>query len=271
MTQHKQQDAVETSPTPTNDQWRYGYRYVPFDTLDGTTEYTVVPLTLEEALYPQEGDQVVHSDIHQRRCVYLYNVFRARLSSEPHAAVLHDVPVRWNVPEVRPNAPDIVVMTGIQERREWSSFDVAAESARPALVVEITSPSTRIHDLANKTDDYWDAGVPLYVIVDFSQRRSTTTRRLLGYQTSLDGYVPIVPNERGWLWLEPVGLWLGIDGDNLVCYDQDEQSIDDYVEVVAAREEAEVRAEEAEARAAEAEQRIAALEAELRQLRGGGA
>ncbi|MBC8162051.1 MAG: Uma2 family endonuclease [Roseiflexaceae bacterium] len=261
MAQHKQRETIDAATQAhAGDEWQYGFRYVPFETPHGTTEYNLVPLTLDDALYPQEGDQVVHSDIHQRRCVYLYNVFRARLTTNTTATVLHDVLVRWETPDLRPNAPDVVVMTGVRERREWSSFDVAAEAARPALVIEVTSPHTRIHDLANKTDDYFDAGVPLYVIVDFSERRRTHTRRLLGYQTSLDGYVPIVPNERGWLWLEPVSLWLGIDGDNLVCYDQNEQPIDDYAELTEARI-------AAEARAAEAEQRVAALEAELQRLR----
>ena len=54
---------------------------------------------------------------------------------------------------------------------DWATLDVAAEGARPALVVEVTSPSTRENDLGTKPDFYHRAGVPLYVIADVAGRR----------------------------------------------------------------------------------------------------
>ena len=273
---------IQREPTPPPEfptdleMWQYGWRYVPRTTQYGTA-YDRVPLTLEEALNPEEGYQVVQSDLHQRRCTYLYNVFRARFAGDPHTVVLNDMLIRWDVPGIPPDAPDVAVIPNIKERKAWNSFDVATEGTRPSLIIEITSPTTRIHDLVEKTDDYFDAGVPLYVIADFSERRGTSVRRLIGHQFAINSYAPLLPNDRGWLWLAPVGLWLAIEEDLLVCYDQDEQPIEDYPEVVAAREEAEVRAEEAEQRIAEevkarseAEQRVAELEAELRRLRGEG-
>ena len=62
------------------DPYRYGWRYLRRSLPDGSVVTEQVPLTLEDVLHPEEGDQVMHSDAHQRRCVYLYNVFRARLN-----------------------------------------------------------------------------------------------------------------------------------------------------------------------------------------------
>ena len=81
-------------------------------------------------------------------------------------------------------------------------------------------------------------------------------RELVGYRLTPDGYEELSPNTEGWLWLEPVNLWLGLDGEDLVCYDESGEAILDYVGMAAAR------AAEAEALAA-AEERIRQLEAEL--------
>lgn len=45
-----------------------------------------------------------------------------------------------------------MVIRGVRAHQNWSTFDVAAEGVRPALIVEITSPETRMLDLALKLD-----------------------------------------------------------------------------------------------------------------------
>ena len=44
-------------------------------------------------------------------------------------------------------------------------------------------------------------------------------RELVGYRLTPDGYEELRPNAKGWLWLEPVNLWLSLEGEDLVCYD----------------------------------------------------
>ncbi|MCS7300964.1 MAG: hypothetical protein NZ556_05350, partial [Fimbriimonadales bacterium] len=99
---------------------------------------------------------------------------------------------------------------------------------------------------------------------------------LKGYrlQSSTLEYQPIAPNERGWLWSEVLGAYLGVwegellqrrryrwlrlfdkDG-NLVLIDEERE--------LQARQQVEQERQRAEA----AERRIAELEAELRRLRG---
>jgi hypothetical protein len=116
--------------------------------------------------------------------------------------------------------------------------------------------------LVDKLDGYDLAGVPLYVIVDITHRRGQTILRLLGYRQTPTVYEPLAPNEQGRLWLEPVRLWLGIQGTQVLCYDEAGNVIGDYLQVDAARIAAESRAEAVEARLRE-------LEAELRQMREG--
>jgi hypothetical protein len=196
--------------------------------------------------------------------------------------VLQDVLIAWDTPGLKPLGPDVAVIFGVRERRNWSTFDVTEEGARPSLVIEVTSPTTREVDLSRKLDAYDIAEVPLYIIVDSYERRGVLARRLLGYQMTPQGYVGLAPDERGWLWMAPVGLWIGIGERRVECYDEAGRYVEDYPQVLAARAEAETRAEAAETRAEaaetraesehrarlEAEARLADLEAELRRLRG---
>ncbi|MCS6839648.1 MAG: Uma2 family endonuclease, partial [Roseiflexaceae bacterium] len=82
-----------------------------------------------------------------------------------------------------------------------------------------------------------------------------------GYRRTPTVYAVLPPDEQGRLWIEPLRIWLGVQDQQVVCYDAAGNPIGDYPDLQAA-----LNAEMA-ARIA-AEQRIAALEAELRRLRG---
>lgn len=269
----------ETKSTPTagaagvND-FPYGWRYVRRTLENGVEVVETVPLTRADLLHPQEEDVIVHSSEHERTCTYLQNVLEACLSTDPTAVVLRDVRVAWDTPAVKPLGPDLVVIFGVREQKNWSTFDVVQEGTRPALVIEVTSPETRSLDLVDKADKYDIVGVPLYIIVDFYERQAQTLVRLLGYQQSPNGYTPLALNEQGQLWLEPVSIWIGIAGNRVQCYDTEGNVLLDYVGLRATLIEAEKRLAVAEARAAQAEAyvntfetRLQALEAEMRRLR----
>jgi len=272
---------ADTDPA---DRYYYGWRYVTRELPDGGATIEQVPLTLEDTLYPEEGDFVVHSKAHEDTCTYLANVFSARLSGDPTAAVLNDVRVAWDVPELRPNGPDIAVVRGVREQRNWSTFDVAAEGVRPELIIEITSPETRANDLIAKVEIYALARVPRYIIANTRLWDGRETLYLIGYQLTPRGYEALAPDEQGRFWLDPVEVWIGIRDNRVTCFDADGEPIDDYPALDAARMEAEGRAHAAEARAQaaeahaqaesharmEAESRLRELEAELRKLRGAG-
>ncbi|MGH2542691.1 MAG: Uma2 family endonuclease, partial [Ardenticatenaceae bacterium] len=143
-----------------SDPWRYGYRWKKRRLPDGQLEWEQVPLTLKDVMYPKEGDFVTTSDAHERFCAYLRTVLTAYLAQVVGAVVLSDMLIRWDVPGVRPMGPDVAVVFGVRERREWHSFDLAAEGAQVALIIEITSLETRRLDLKRKVARYAQAGVP---------------------------------------------------------------------------------------------------------------
>ncbi len=196
--------------------------------------------------------------------------------------------VDWNLPGIKPLGPDIAVFSQVREYKCWATLDVAAEGAKPELVVEVTSPATRQNDVNIKVDFYFRARVPVYVIADAvaeaDQERRLTLR---GYRYTQGGYRPMVANDRGWLWLEAVGLWLGVTRDQksgydrLACYDAETGAeIGDYTAVsqalageIEARENAErlaadewARAELHAAAREKAEARIRELETALNRL-----
>jgi Uma2 family endonuclease len=296
---------VPEAGAPLADPYYYGWRYVRRVLPSGEEILDQVPLTLEDTLYPEEEDFIVHNKMHEDTCNYLANVFGARLRDDPTAAVLNDVRVAWDVPGLRPNGPDIAVVRGVREQRNWSTFDVATEGVRPDLIVEITSPENRSNDLIAKVEIYALAGVPLYIIADTRIWQDQETLYLIGYRLTPRGYEILAPDERGWLWIDVLGIWLGTQNNRLICFDANGVQIGDYADLDAARIAAEARAEaetarakaevaarveaearakaeaaarvEAEARAkaeaaarVEAEVRLHSLEAELRRLRGDG-
>jgi hypothetical protein len=261
---------------PAPDPYIYGWRDVPVHQPDGTVSFDQVPLTLEDVLFPETGDFIVQTDLHDSDAAYLKGVFKVRLAGVPNAAAVSDCRIDFNIPGVRPLGPDLAVLFGIKQHRDWAPLDLAAEGARPALVVEITSPQSRKNDLVTKVELYQAAKVPLYVIADAGTETPETRRlELIAYRYQPDGYERIAPDHRGWIWLEPVRLWLGVTADRqpgydvLACYDPDTGAeLGDYLAVMQALE-AEARSRAAaESRAADAEVRIRELESELKRRNG---
>jgi len=252
--------ATAPAPLPEEDPFRYGWRYVRRPTPDDPDHLEPVPLTLEDVLHPEVGDFIVHSDRHETDRMYLTAVLRARLEAHGRAIVLSDVRVAWDVPDLRPHGPDVMVIPGLRERRDWSTFDVAEAGVRPALMIEITSPETRENDVVWKVAHYARAGVAQYVIVDNVGRRGERQLRFLDYRLVGDTYRLQPPDERGWVYLELADLWVGVEGDHVVCYADDGTAFGDYATVVQQAAEAEARARQEAAARAEAEARARAAE-----------
>jgi hypothetical protein len=93
--------------------------------------------------------------------------------------------------------------------------------------------------------------------------KRATFRRLKGYRLEEGVFVVLAPDERGCLWLEPVGIWMGVRDNQIECYDAASNLIGDYNDIDAARA-------AAQARAAASEAHLRDLEVELRRLRGEG-
>ncbi len=268
--------AAPPDAAPADDPFRYGWRYVPRPTPDDPHHFEQVPLTLEDVLHPEVGDFIVHSDRHETDRMYLTEVLRARLEQSGAAIVLTDVRIAWDIPDLRPHGPDVTVIPGVGERQNWSTFDVSVEGVRPALIIEITSPETRVNDLERKVEHYARAGVAQYVIVDdLSRGRRERRLRLLDYRLEGGAYRLHPPDAAGRVHLAIANLWLGIERDHVVCYDEHGVPFGNYATVVwqaaqeaeraqreaeRAQREAERAQREAEAREAEARARLKAEE-----------
>uniref|UniRef100_UPI002ADDD65D Uma2 family endonuclease n=1 Tax=Chloroflexus sp. TaxID=1904827 RepID=UPI002ADDD65D len=179
-----------------------------------------------------------------------------------------DIRIAWDVPGLRPHSPDVMVIPGITKRENWSTFDVAQDGQRPALIIEITSPETRENDLVRKVEHYARAGVAQYVIVDDLTREEPLRLRLLDYRLVGERYVLHPPDEHGRVYLESARLWLGIADNHVVCFNERGEVMGNYTAMMELAEAAQAQARrEAEARAAaeeqaqrEAEARVAAEE-----------
>jgi Protein of unknown function (DUF820). len=130
------------------------------------------------------------------------------------------------------------------------------------LIIEITSRETRENDVVWKVAHYARAGVAQYVIVDNVGRRGERQLRFLDYRLVGDTYRLQPTDERGWVYLELADLWVGVEGDHVVCYADDGTAFGDYATVVQQAAEAEARARAAEEQA----QREAAARAEAEAL-----
>lgn len=260
---------TKPEPGPHEDPWYYGWRYVKQTSPDGQITTIQVPLSKEDVLHPQEDDFIVQNGAHEEDCYYLRTILSSYLANRPGVHVLHDHRIDWGVEEVGAHGPDFAVIDGFPANRDQTrgTFYLAEFDARALLVLEVTSPTTRDQDLDDKVDEYYQAGVPFYVIVD---RHSATVGlpRLLAYRAEERGYVRLRPDAEGWLELEPIGLWLAFEEGRLAARDGEGRRLADYREAMREMQESGQRAREALEQLQAAEERIRQLEAELNHLRG---
>ena len=121
---------------------------------------------------------------------------RTFYATQPDVVVLGDCRVDWGVEGVRPLGPDIVVLFDVRQWLRRATYRRAEEGGRPVLVVEIGSPSTRVHDLGAKLDLYYRVGVQQYVIVDRGPQNEDP-KCLIGYRRGPTGWLPLVPDTQG--------------------------------------------------------------------------
>lgn len=258
---------------PKLDPFRYGWRYAWQPGPSGQPKRVRVPLTQADVLHPQEDDFLVQNPEHEEDCHYLKTVLASHLAGRSGVRIFRDMRMDWGVAGIEPHGPDLAILENVPEdlSPQLGTLQVRTSAARPLLVIEVTSPTTRNVDLDEKVVEYDLAGVPFYAIVDRRILNEREELRLLGYRATDQGYVRVKLDARGWLALKPIGLWLEVDDHNLVCRDAEGQRLLDYREVVQvyraevqARKEAEARAEQERARA-EQERARAEAEAQARQ------
>jgi Uma2 family endonuclease len=106
--------------------------------------------------------------------------------------------------------PDFFVVLDV-ERKPRKSWVVWEEGGKyPNVIVEILSTTTAETDRGLKKQIYQDIfRTPDYFWFD------PETLEFQGFQLMSGQYQAIEPNENGWLWSQQLGLYLGLDNDQL--------------------------------------------------------
>jgi len=235
-----------------------GWRYTETTTAEGVVVSNRIGLTLYELLHPQEGYVIVQRTPHEENIGYGRSAMGTHLSDDPEAFVFAELRTDLNLPDIAPIVPDISVYFGIPEKKDWSTFDCQKEGIFPTVVFEITSPSTRGNDFDEKYDYYCQAEIPFYVILDieYDKDNQAISYHLHVFQLVNGEYVAMPPNHEGRYWISPLALWLGMDDEGILCYDEQGNLLLNHTELAHALDEAE-RAHNAAIERADEQEKIA--------------
>ena len=156
--------------------------------------------------------------------------------------------------------PDFFTVLNIDGSYSREGWVVWEENGRyPDTIVELMSNSTAKIDKVDKKQLYEQ----VFRTPDYFVYHPFDPNSLQGWHlVSGQGYQPLVPNDRGWLWSKTLGLWLGtwegsIEGQSSIWlrfYDPQGNL------VLLPEEAAEQKASEAEQKASEAEQKASEAE-----------
>lgn len=244
-----------TPPPPRKrDRFRYGVRLVRMRMPNGEIDYVRTPMPKEALLHPQDEDYPVEASAHDIDRTYLRITIGARLPRR--WVILSSCRVDWGVAGIEPHGPDIAIFRGLRGRKKnWKTFFVAKEGVRPVAAIEITSAWTRRNDLVIKVDEYYRAGVPLYVIVDARDRGNVRQIEIIGYRSGSKGYERLELDARGRLLLEPLKVWVGAEAGQVCCWDAETgERLEDYESLLRHRE--------------DAREEVRRLQEEIKRLRG---
>jgi hypothetical protein len=252
-----------------------GWRYVRRELPNGKETWDQVPLTLEDRLFPREGDQIPDTPLHHRDREYGNQALRTLYEGDPEVAVVCDQLIDFDVARIRPMCPDLVVLFGVRVPPELraGTYSVASHGGRAVLSIEFGSPSTRTLDRVRKPPLYYRIGIDKYVFVDRGPRGDALAQ-LRCYRRGSRTWVQMTPDANGRYDLAPVSALIGVEQDLVWLYDANTgERIADHAETVREKRSAEARAKKAEARTKKAEAKVkaeakqrAALEERVREL-----
>ncbi len=102
--------------------------------------------------------------------------------------------------------PDFFVVLNVDGLKERQGWVVWEEGGRyPDVIVELMSRSTKKVDTGVKKDLYDQ----IFKTTDYFVYDPLDPSKLQGWHLSNGSYQELETNDRGWLWSEKLGLWLG--------------------------------------------------------------
>lgn len=196
------------------DPFRYGSRWKRVRLPDGQVIDQEIPLTPEDLLDPQPGDEVPQSGPHAQVVTMLNDLLRRHFEPDPDVLVLFDMKILWGLPKLSglsEPSPDVAVVRGVRDKKKArSTFKVAEEGVLPCLTIEAVSYSDAEmyqNDHDKKVELYQRVGIPEYLIVDPPPDPAKDPAALTGYRLAADGrYRRIAPDSQGRLLSETTNL-----------------------------------------------------------------
>jgi Uma2 family endonuclease len=253
-------------PPETPDPFRYGSRWRRVRLANGEVTDQEIPLTADDLLDPELGDEVTQSQPHAKAVTILNDLLERHFDDDPDVQILFDMKIVWGLPGLPNPSPDITVVRGAREDEGRSIFNVVEEGVLPCLILEVVSYSDAAmykNDHEKKVEIYQRVGIPEYLIVDPSFSAEDPLQ-LTGYRLAPDKqYRRIEPDSRGRLHSETTSLFFAPSQDGRMVRVGDARTGE---WLLTAREEESARIRETEARKA-AEAEIARLRAELERLK----
>ena len=250
------------------DPFRYGSRRKRVRLPNGDVIDQEIPLTPEDLLDPQPGDEVTQSDPHAQVVTMLHELLKRWFERVQDVVVLFDMKIFWGMPGLPNPSPDIAIVRGVPKREGRSIYKVPEEGVLPCLIVEVVSYSDAEmykNDHQVKVELYQRVGIPEYLIVDppFPPKDPLA---LTGYRMAPDGwYRRIEPDAHGRIHSESTNLFFASSEDGRSIRVGDAETGEWLLtgsEEQAARKAAEDRAvREAEARKAAEERTLREAEA----------
>jgi Uma2 family endonuclease len=232
-----------------------------------------IPLQRDVEYPYSDGQPMAESDVHRDEMVDLIEALKRRYRDAADVYVAGNLFLYYRQGDPRSVvAPDVFIVRGVPKRRRLV-YKLWEEGSVPALVIEVTSKSTRAEDLDEKKRLYESLGVEEYFLHD--PLGDYLRPGLQGHRLLLGRYQPIPRNPDGSLDSLTTGLTLRVEGENLRLTDTDTgERLLWVAEESAAREAAEERADREAAARQAAEERAEreaaarrALEEELARLR----
>ena len=107
---------------------------------------------------------------HQRILAFLYSVFHAFVA--PSGGEVLFAPLRLRIRPGKFREPDLLLVRDARDARSGERFWTGAD-----VVVEVVSPDNPQRDLALKREDYAEAAIPEYWIVDPATETLTVLKR----------------------------------------------------------------------------------------------
>jgi Uma2 family endonuclease len=165
------------------------------------------PILRKELIF--EDDEPMESDDHRDFMTNLIQLVRSAWGLPVNYFVAGNVAVYFSTLQIKNKsfkAPDFILVKNVDGTKHREGWVVWEENNKyPDLIIELLSPSTFQDDLITKKELYEKVlQTPEYFVCN-----PKNPSELQGWHLENGVYMSIVPNQKGWLWSNVLGYYIG--------------------------------------------------------------